>query len=320
MQFVERWQHWLSRSEPVLKLHLRNLYIVPSGFGGLWLLTTGVLYVVGINSRSNGPVLLGLLLLAVMLLALFLTHLNLQGLELQCLESSPSCADEPALVHLLAISQVARPAIQLRWLPRPQRGAPPQRQQLVHLQPGRTPLQLPWTPPGRGRQLPGRLLIHTTAPLGLFRCWGYWEPPLQLAIGPARRPGPIQEISRPFQQNHTGQLHSPGGSDDFHELTPLRPQDGLQRVAWKTVARGQGWFGKRFETPQPSALWLAPARGIPYELALEHLCERLWRGLQQGESLGLVLASGVEIAPGSGQRHWHRCLQALAPVPTEAPP
>jgi hypothetical protein len=47
-----------------LTLQRRNLYILPSGFGWLWLCGSAVLYVVGINSRSNGPVLLSHLLLS----------------------------------------------------------------------------------------------------------------------------------------------------------------------------------------------------------------------------------------------------------------
>ena len=247
-----------------------------------------------------------------LLLSLFLTHLNLQGLELRCLEPSPSCRDEPAPLPLLAISRHPRPSLKLRWLTPTER---PQNQQLVHLPAGSTTLTVPWLPPRRGLQRPGRLLIHTTAPLGLFRCWAYWEPPLAVAIAPARRPGPVQELQQTSfgQQTRTARLDS-SGSDDFAELRPLRPQEGLQRVAWKTLARGRGWYSKRFGADDDAELWLSPAAGVPLEQALEHLCERLCCGLAAGQRLGLLLPGGIAIAPGTGDAQRRRCLQALAAV------
>ena len=316
MRFVRRWwqdlQRRLSRREPVLQLGLRNLYIVPSSLSGLWLLCGAVLYVVGINSRSNGPVLLALLQLALLLVSLFLTHWTLQGLEFRCLEVGPSCLDEPASLPLLVVSQQRRSGLRLRWLsPR----EPAQLPQMVSVPVGTSTVIVPWTPERRGLQRPGRLLIHTTAPLGLFRCWAYWEPPLDLAIAPARRPGPVRELRRPSRGQPRAELQGGSGSDHFEELRRLRPEEGLQRVAWKTVARGQGWYGKRFAAEQAAELWLAPAPGLPVEQALEHLCERLCRGLDAGERLGLLLSGGVEIPPASGQAQRRLCLQALAAVP-----
>ena len=305
-------QRRLSRREGTLVLGLRNLYIVPSSFGGLWVLTGGILYLVGINGRSNGPVLLSLLMLALLLLNLFLTHQTLQGLELQGQPCGPSCADEPAPVGLIAHSSTARAGVRLRWLA-PAGSA--QQQLRLQLPASRTAVQVPWQPARRGRQRPGRLLIETTAPMGLFRCWAYWEPPLELAIAPARRPGPVRELQRPERNLGSAALSGGQGADQFEELRPLRPEEGLQRVAWKTVARGQGWYGKHFSADQAAALWLAPAPGLPPERALEHLCARLCSGLEQGERLGLLLPGMAEIAPASGPAHLRSCLEALASLP-----
>ena len=319
MAFAERppsrWQRWqnqlqqrLSSQGLELRLHRRNLYILPTAFGAAWLLLVAIIYLLGIQSRSNGPVLLALLMLALLLLGPFLTHRNLEGLELRCLEPGPGYADTPLQIQLATRSAVPRTAVRLRWL------GPGQSQLPQNLQ------QLLWQPPGRGIHLPGRLLIHTTAPLGLFRCWSYWQPPLQLSIAPARRPGPVQELHRASGHPQGQQVSASSGSDNFEELSPLRPEEGLQRVAWKTLARGQGWYGKRFSGEQPSELWLAPAPGLPLELALEHLCERLCRGLASGERVGLVLPGNVEIAPGEGQRHRYACLEALAAVDSQPLP
>ena len=302
-------QRRLSRRDVTLRLGRHNLYILPSGFGVLWLLSAALLYVVGINSRSNGPVLISLLLLGLQGLSLFLTHANLQGLELTCLAGKASCADQPAAVLLQASSQRDRLRLTLRWL------EPAQPPQALLLKTGLTAQPLPWQPSRRGLQRPGRLLIETRAPLGLFRCWSYWEPPVLLAIAPARRAGPVRELQRPLRGGPTSALAAAEGSEAFVDLTPWRPEQGLQRVAWKTVARGQGWYGKQFCDEQPLEHWLTLERSLPLETALEHLCERLCSDLAQGASLGLQLPGGLSIPPGRGETQRQRCLQALAELP-----
>jgi len=289
----------------------RSPFIIPTRFGGLWLLSAAVLYVVGINSRSNGPVLLALLQLSLFLLCLFVTHEALQAVELRFLEPEPSCADEPAPLRVLVHCPQPCAGLRLRWLTPVE---PAQRQQVLHLTGGTSEVLMPWFPARRGLQSPGRLLIHTTVPLGLFRCWTYWEPPLLLAIAPARREGPVLEHQLPNRDAAQQAQRGGHGSDHFEELRPLRPEEGLQRVAWKTVARGQGWYAKRFAADQAAELWLSPAPALPFEQALEHLCERLCRGLAAGECLGLLLPDGVRVAPGRGHDQLQRCLRALAEV------
>ena len=67
------------QGEP-LKLGMRNLYIVPTRFGLLWLAGIGLLQVVAIQLESNGPLLLSFLMLGLFLLTLHpvsYTHLTL---------------------------------------------------------------------------------------------------------------------------------------------------------------------------------------------------------------------------------------------------
>ena len=55
-----------------LRLGLRNLFILPTRFGLLWLAAAGLLQLVAIQMRSNGTLLLSFLLLGLMLLAMHL--------------------------------------------------------------------------------------------------------------------------------------------------------------------------------------------------------------------------------------------------------
>ena len=77
-----------------LRLGLRNVYIVPTRFGLLWLAGVALLQLVAIQTRSNGTLLLGCLLLGLMLLAMHLTHDNLNGLHLVCDQPAPGFASQ----------------------------------------------------------------------------------------------------------------------------------------------------------------------------------------------------------------------------------
>jgi hypothetical protein len=164
-----RWPEGLGRlhTGEALRLHLRNLYILPTRFGGLWLAGAALLQVVGIQTQRNGPLLLSFLLLALLLLAMHLTHANLQGLELRCATPAPGFADAALAYPLLLHSDSWREGIELRLADGPP--SPP-----LRLRAGVNPLLLEWHCRRRGFQTPGALLIRSTAPLGLFVCWSRW--------------------------------------------------------------------------------------------------------------------------------------------------
>ena len=234
-----------------LKLGLRNLYILPTRFGLLWLAGGGLLLLVAIQTQRNGPLLLSFLMLGLWLLALHLTQFNLQGLELEALAPSGGFAGEMVAYPLLCRSRCQRDGIQLGLAGS---AATPQ-----PLAAGESVLSVPWRAGRRGLQTPGRLRLQTTAPLGLFVCWTLWEPPRPQPIYPARRPGPVAESS-------TSRLAA--GSDDWDDLRPHRPQDGLARVAWKSLALGRGRQSKTFAAATPAVgllagLKLAEVRSLP---------------------------------------------------------
>ena len=289
-----------------LQLGLRNLYILPTRFGALWLAGAALLQVVGIQTQRNGPLLLSFLLLALMLLALHLTHFNLQGLELSSGEPKPGFADEPLLYPLLLRSECRREAVCLQLA----RG-----ERLAHqrLETGVTTLGLAWQCNRRGLQHPGVVLIHTTAPLGLFVCWSRWQPPRPQVVFPARRSGPVgsAQTEQPERAGQEQVLGTREGSEHWHDLRPYRPEDSQARLAWKALAQGRGRLSKVFLDTEGAPPLLTPAPGVPHEQALEHLSAAVWQLSERGERFGLQLM-GQEIPVGQGREHRDRCLLALA--------
>ena len=311
--WLHSFQNKFSRSDSTLTLSLKNLYIVPSSFGIVWLLGAVFLYVLGITARTNNPVLLSFLMGALMLLSLFLTHFNLQGLKLKALSQDISFASENHGYLIELFSKGWRSSIKFRWM---LQVAP--RRQLHHVSPGINRVQLSLSASRRGVQLPGRLLIYTTAPLGLFYCWSYWDPPSPMWVAPARSKGPVQLINKNDVKN--GQIDNSEGSrtgiDFFQTLKPLRIEEGYSRVDWKAKARGRGWLAKSFTDQSPEQIWIEPSLSLPLEKALEHLCYRVCEEAASNNPFGLKLPDGTQFHPQTGKEHLHNCLKALAEFST----
>ena len=291
---------------PGLRLGLQNLYILPSSFGWLWLAACAVLYGMGISSSSASALLLAYGSLGLFLLAPFLTQFNLQGLELHCADAPPGFAGAPVRYSLVVQSPMACELLRARF----------KGQSLSwegRLPAGRSLISIPWLPECRGLQRPGRLRLESRAPLGLFVCWTLWEPETPQLIYPARNSGPTGQVS-------VGRCHGAGamtaddrttGTEDWQDLTPHRPEEGPGRIAWKQLARSGVRLSKQFSDPLQHATVLCPARGLPLEEALEHLCERCCHLEEAGERYGLVIGS-TQIESSAGRHHLQRCLEALA--------
>ena len=302
----KRLKQRLTREGRQLTLSMRKLYILPSAFGGLWLLGIAVLYLIGINSNSNGPLLLAFLCSGLFLLSMFLTQFNLQGLELSIAAVDAGFAGELVPYPICLQSRHERYGLRLVFSHQPLMVQP-----LVPI--GISLAQPCWQPSRRGLQTPGRLKIFSRAPLGLFVCWSYWLPTQQQLIYPKAVSGPVIEQWRPWQQEHqtTSHTNHTSGIDDFQELRPHRPEEGLQRVAWKQLAGGRGWLTKRFSAAAASQRVLKLDPQLPFETALEHLTDRVMKLCQSDQPFAMELP-GCNLPHGRGRQHRDAALQALA--------
>ncbi len=292
-----------------LRLTLRNLYILPSSFGWLWLMAIAVLYLMGTGASSSGPLLLAYGGLGVFLLSPFLTQFNLQGLELRCGEPQPGFANGPVLYPLEAWSN--SPRLQLRASFRGQ-----QAHWSGDLPAGHSNLGVPWIPARRGRQRPGRMRLESRAPLGLFVCWTLWDPAAEQLIYPAPQRGSVRKLMESPQQptSAVGDRERAGGDQHWHDLAPHRLEEGMARLAWKQLARSGTRLSKRFSDPEPQAELLTPDPALPWERALEQLCDRCLRLAASDRAFGLLVGSN-RIEPAVGKRQLRRCLEALALAP-----
>ena len=288
---------WFKPSRPCaeLKLGHRSLYIIPSRFGALWIAAAGLLLLVAIQAASNSTLLMAFLMLGLMALAMFLTHDTLKGLTLRCDQPLPAFVGEPADYPLQLESSAARPRCSLRV----------QGHAVVtcdRITAGTTTLPLPWVAESRGWQLPPPVLIETIAPMGLFICWGRWQPQQPQLIWPRRWPGPVAEIQPPKTRD---------GLEEWQDLRPVREGERPALVDWASAARGRPLQAKLFNDPEQSDVILAPAPGVALDEAREHLADCIWRLHHSGACYGLRIRA-ISLAPSKGVRHRDACLEALA--------
>ena len=289
-----------------LRLSLRRIFIVPSALGWLWAAVGGLLYIVGVNTSSNIPLILGFLMLALQLLAIFLTAQTLHGLQLNW----PTQIEGWAGAQLPLMLQLTVPK-GMRYLGL-QLGPKGRRWEGICVA-GMQQIPVPWQGESRGLNKLPRLRIDSQAPLGLWVCWVRLQLATEALLYPAPVVAAVAEV--PWSQAiGTQQPKQSAEPHDFHSLQPHRPEEGPQRLAWKQLARGHGELSKRFEAPTAKAVLLSLQPGIEKEKGLSAIAARIKQLANNGDSYGL-LVDHIDIPPANGSEHRRICLRSLALLP-----
>lgn len=309
VQFLTSWMR-VTRPDAEGKLVVRPrlIYILPTRYGvvfGLLLLIT----LIGAVNYSNNPGFLVTFLLAGMAAnTIFLTWRNLLGLRLRFEGSDPVFAGERARLRFRLDNErdVDRPAIQLGREEEP--GLPAAADLPAQ---GSITLNLSLTTRQRGRLRPGRLVVSTYYPLGLFYAWCYLDSEAECLVYP-RPSGPWTPPPGTSERGQQDGEHG-RGIDDFVGLRNYRSGDSPKHIHWRALARGQGLLTKEFGGEQAQRLWLdwEQTPGANDEERLSRLCRALLDAENGGAHYGLALPQR-EIAPDCGRRHLEQCLRALA--------
>jgi uncharacterized protein (DUF58 family) len=163
----------------------------------------------------------------------------------------------------------------------------------------------------RGLLRPGRLMLFTRYPLGLYFSWSYVEPDMQCVVYP--RPAPPGAPLPPAQATN-GVGSASAGHEDFAGLRQYHTGDSPRHIAWKAAARGQGLLTKQFSGQAASELWLSWEQ-LPPRMGVEEKLSLLARWVLDANALGMAFGlrlpdNNIAIASGDAQRE--RCLEALA--------
>ena len=306
----QRFRSWIDRRIPpsrVITLNQRRIFIFPNRVGVFFSLCLLVMLLAAINFQNNLSYALTFLLFTLFIVAILHTYANLSGLTLRGVHARPAFPGQQTEYELQLERSRRKEHIGLRlqWP-----GSPAVVSSLVESDAVRVQMHLP-TGQQRGWHKPGRLLIESTYPLGLLRCWSWVDLDLHALVYP--RPVASAELPGLAAETPDGAAVPIEGSDDFYGFRDYREGDSLRQIYWKGLARGQNVQVKQYAAYADRSVWLdwELFPGLGTEQRLSHLCYWALRFDAEGDEYGLRLP-GVSIAPDCGERHRDRVLRALA--------
>jgi len=268
-----------------------------------------VMLIAAINYENNMSYALTFLLATLFVVAVLHTYANLSGLTLQGSTGGSGFPGDALLfsVRLMGGGQ-SRYALRLRWRDRSLGGGEVQQDVPVN---AIIEVQLYARALQRGRFLPGRLLIESSYPLGLLRCWTWVDLGLSGIVYPTPQRHPdVQQSADPGQR---GRWRPLPGEDEFYGLRAYRKGDRPRQVYWKGLARGQSLQSKQYSTYATEDDWLDwdSYPGVAAEQRLSYLCYQCLQLHARRQQYGLRLP-GLRLNPSTGAAHRDRVLTALA--------
>lgn len=304
-----RFRDWVNRRIPPARevtLDQRRIFIFPSRVGLFFGLCLLLMLLTAINYQNNMSYALTFLLATLFIVATLHTYANLAGITLRAVRAHPAFPGQVTEFDLQLERSDGRDryGLRLRW--------PDSSEGLVNLVAGdRVEVRLHAPVGGRGWHSPGRLLLESTYPLGLLRCWTWVDLDLHAMVYP--RPLPSPELPGLPGERPEGAAAPVPGSDDFFGFRNYRPGDSLRQVHWKGLARNQAILSKQYSAYAERSVWLdwEMFAGLDIERRLSHLCYWALQFDRRGEEYGLRLPD-TQIAPGAGDRHREAVLKALA--------
>ena len=293
-------------------LHHSRIYILPTRRGLAVIATLFLMLLTSLNYALSLGLAVTFLLGGLVAATLLHTFRNLAGIEIKPLAASDAFAGSDIVFSLsLAAGSIDRRSVAISANGVTTTSA------VTAGQLATVALAVPV--PARGRIALGRVTLSSTYPLALWRGFAYVHFPLAGIAYPAPEPSPP-----PLPAGDYGFDARAQGRGDENDLAGLRDYqrgDPLQRVAWKAVARGAGWFSKAFEgtaSGGPVALeWSKLPRELDTEARLSRLTAWVLAAERAARPFALALPASA-FAAASDSEHRRRVLTALALYPESA--
>jgi len=297
--------------EPVVLRHSR-IYILPSRRGWAMIITVATMLVASLNYGLSLGVGVAFLLAGLLAAALLHTFRNLAGIEVTPLSAGETFAGgHVAFTLSLHGGALSRSAVTLAASGAVASGDVPAGAALT--------VKLNVDAPARGRKPLGRVTLSSAFPMGLWRGWAYVHFPLAGIVYPAAEIGPP-----PLPHGTSGPDALGAGRSEDADLAGLREfqrGDPPQRVAWKAVARGAGWFTKEFDGiggGGPVTLsWTSLPERLDYESRLSRLTAWVMAAERAARPFALIMP-GTRLPSSQGREHRRNALVALALFPLAA--
>lgn len=315
----KRLNAWLVKRIPQAKqqhINYRNIFIMPTRFGAAFCFFIFVLFLLGTNYQNNIIILISYLLVSFFIVVLHHSFLNLSGLKFSAKTSISGFAGKPILFPLTLISNKQRFNIQFSF---DKEADSKHSKSLPMLSHGENEVFVPYQATKRGLYSLPRILVYSEYGFGLFRTWTRLDFAQQVTVFPKpvsyawqqkQHGSAAAEVNETIESYHDS-LHI--GHDEFYQLQQYQQGEPFSRVAWKQVARGQGWLSKQFQQTLSNKLQLdfnlLPDSSLEQKLSL--LSYAVNDCHQQQIAFSLKLPN-QEFTYDCSSEHTIRCLTALA--------
>lgn len=303
------FRHAPSDHDPVILRH-RRIYILPTRRGIAFLATLAMALLTSLNYSLSLGFVATFLLAGLVATALVHTYRNLSGIELRPLAVGETFAGA-VMPFTLALAGGATPRYAVTLAAR---GCFPVTVDVVP--DSALPVALELLTPRRGRIVLGRVTLSSEFPMGLWHAWAYVHFPLAGIAFPTPEVDPP-----PLPAGDVGQDDASvtrGTDADLAGLRTYQPGDPLQRIAWKSVARGAGWHTKQFEGGSGGGRVELAWDSLPATLPPQTKIARLTAWVLAAERAArpfALRAPGVSLPAGQGRDHRRAALTALALMP-----
>lgn len=307
--FRNRFNKWLSRRIPAAneqKLSNKNIFILPTKFGYGYILSVFTLFLLGTNYQNNLIILMSYLFASVFLTSMLYSFFNLSRLKFVFNSKLTTYATQTTYIPLSVLSKNKRFDVSFVFVDNEKSYEPV-------IEAGESVINIPYKALIRGVNNPGRLKISSEYVLGLFISWTHLDFDCEVVTYPAKKV--FNHIKHDSFEDHAelnGNRIIEGG-DDFGELREYKTGESNAQIAWKQLARGQGWLTKTTQQELGNTVWLSLQHlpTAPIETKLEMLCFLALDHHKNNTPFGLALDS-KQIEPSTGSQHIKQCLEALA--------
>ena len=287
----------------------RRLYILPTRYGLLYACMLLAMLLGAINYTLSLGYALTFLLAGTGLVAMLQAWRNLAGLDFAVGQAAPVFAGEDAVFEVIASEHGGRSryAVSTQFADGTSVCADIAAD-------GNARLRLTLPTQRRGWLTAPRLTCATEFPLMLFHVWFHTALTSDARCLVYPQPAPYG-LSLPEAQNRgTGEMPDAStGDNDFAGHRIYQLGDSPRRVDWKASSREQGLLVKQYHGSAQRTLWLDwnATPGAGSEQRISQLTRWVIDAHARELRYGLHLPRQT-LAPGSGESHYRRCLQALA--------
>jgi uncharacterized protein (DUF58 family) len=287
-------------------LSRRRVYILPTRFGLVFGVLVFAMLLGSLNYGASLGFALTFLLVGLGLVIMHHCHNNLLATQVRFAGAAPVFAGQPAHFRIALVNTANAPRYELAIAQDRQVAGP------VDIAAGHSQtLEIAVATGQRGWLALRRFAVATRHPGSLFRAWTWVHMDCACLVYPAPaapgRPVPVSAGSH-------GSRGMPSQDDsDFIGLRPAAPGDPPGRIAWKAYARSGQLMLKQFSgaAEVPSMLEWHSLPELDTEARLSQLARWCLDAAADRRSFGLRLPT-TTIALGSGEKHLHECLKALA--------